>query len=123
MNIALVGIGGALGAIARYLLGEAMLSFVGPGFPYGTWLINLSGSLLLGVLSGLAVAKSDSPVELVLFATVGFLGAYTTFSTVTIESLNLMRQGTYGLAFINSVGQILVGIAAAGLGFYLGSKV
>ena len=122
-TILLVGCGGFLGAVSRYLVALAMLGLVGPGFPYGTWIINLTGSVLLGLTAGITLAKGSIPMELVLMISIGFLGAYTTFSTLTVETLHYVREGAYGLAAINSMGQMVCGLIAAGAGFYLGARV
>ena len=93
----LVAVGGALGAAARYLLDRTIaLRQAGP-FPLGTLVINVSGSVALGLLLGLAAAHR-LPDGVVTWAGTGFLGAYTTFSTFTFETLRLLEDGAWGYA-------------------------
>ena len=92
VRVALVGLGGALGAVARYLLGTWIATRVSPDFPWSTFLINISGSFLIGVILGLASAGQLSN-EARLFLAVGVLGGYTTFSTFSYESLELLADG------------------------------
>jgi CrcB protein len=94
-RVALVGLGGALGAVARYLLGMWIATRVSPDFPWSTFLINSSGSFLIGVILGLASAGELSN-EARLFLAVGVLGGHTTFSTFSYESLELLADGRTG---------------------------
>jgi CrcB protein len=96
----LVAVGGALGAAARYLLDRAVaVRQTGP-FPLGTLVINVSGSIALGLLLGLAIAQ-QLPTSVVALAGTGFLGAYTTFSTFTFETLRLLEDGAWRYATWN----------------------
>jgi CrcB protein len=96
----LVAVGGALGAAARYLLDRAIaVRQTGP-FPLGTLVINVSGSIALGLLLGLAVAH-QLPASVVTLVGTGFLGAYTTFSTFTFETLRLLEDGAWRYAAWN----------------------
>ena len=121
-NILLVGLGGFLGAVSRYLLATSMQKIVGGTYPFGIWAVNLIGSLALGYIAGQAAAKGNVSETLVLLISIGFIGAFTTFSTVTVDTLHLLRSGHYALAALNSFGQLVLGIGAAGLGFYLGQR-
>jgi len=114
-----VGAGGFLGAIARYGLGVWIDARAGSAFPFGTLLINLSGSFLLGTLSGALEFSALSP-EVRLALGVGFLGAYTTFSTFTYETLRLVEAGDTGLALAYVAASVLVGLVAATLGLAVG---
>ena len=120
-----VGLGGFLGANARYWLGvwfEARAQ--GGQFPWATLVINVTGSFLLGLFMALDVerlALPRAPVLRLLFA-VGFLGAYTTFSTFTYETLALAETGAPGRAFGNVLGSVAAGLLAAWLGMALGRR-
>jgi|SRR5579872_3351769 len=115
-KLLVVGIGGFIGSNARYLVGEWAQRRWGPGFPYGTFVINISGCFILGLFATLALRLSWSPQWRLLIA-VGFVGAYTTFSTFEYETLQLIVQGSrYRAAAANLLGSILVGFFAAWLG-------
>ena len=118
-KILLISAGAALGANARYWVGLWAAQKWGAGFPVGTLLINLSGSLVLGFFLTLATQRLlIDPRWRLLFA-VGFLGAYTTFSTYTYESLDLILQGQWVAGLANLLGSTLAGILAAAAGVYL----
>ena len=114
----LVGLGGCLGAIARYALGGWAAEKWGAGFPYGTLLINVSGSFVLGLF--LAVTASRLPLDprWRLFFAVGFLGAYTTFSTFTYETVQLLLANDWrpALAYVGVSNVLGVGAALLGIG-------
>ena len=103
-------LGSAAGGGARYLLSSWLLKLLGPAFPYGTLIINVSGSLVIGFFLTLAIERfSIDPLWRLFFAT-GFLGAYTTFSSYTFEAAQLIRDGSYGLAFVYLFGSVLAGM-------------
>jgi CrcB protein len=114
-RLALVAVGGAAGAVARYLIGGWAAARWSAGFPFGTLLVNVTGSFLLGLLATLTTERFVSPNVRVLLG-IGFLGAYTTFSTFAYESLQLLAAGSFGRAALNMVGSLLVGLAAVWLG-------
>ncbi|HJU27905.1 MAG TPA: fluoride efflux transporter CrcB [Candidatus Binataceae bacterium] len=123
MTILWVGLGGFLGANARYLLGGWAAARFGSSFPYGTFIINVSGSFILGFF--LAFAQDRvwvHPNWRLLFA-VGFVGAYTTFSTFEYESMRLLQGGEFLLAATNIVGSVVVGAIATISGIALGSWI
>lgn len=91
----------------------------GPALPVGTVVVNLSGSFLLGVLVGL-VAAGALPPAVQLIAGVGFLGGYTTFSTASFQTVQLLREGRIGASALIGLGQLLAGVALAGAGLALG---
>lgn len=95
----LVMLGGAIGAGARFYVGALALRTLGPAFPFGTWLVNLGGGLLMGVLAG-ALARSAIAVQepLRLFLGVGVLGGFTTFSAFSLETFNMLTRGDHTLA-------------------------
>lgn len=115
----LVGLAGALGACARYLLGRFVAERIGSRFPYGTLFINVSGAFLIGLLFALAARRLISPTVQATLAT-GFLGGYTTFSTMSWEGMQLARGGS-ARAFMSYLGgSIISGLLAATSGLLLG---
>jgi len=107
-----VGLGGFVGANARYFLGLWVATRFGTTFPYGTFIINITGSFILGLIMGTLEGHVLSPVVR-LSAGIGFVGAYTTFSTWTYETLRLIENGSVLLGTVNIVGSLLVGLLAA----------
>jgi fluoride exporter len=105
----------AVGAPLRYLLDGYVGDRVEGAFPWGTFVINASGSLVLGVLTGLALYHGFPKTSKVILGT-GFCGAYTTFSTFTFESVRLIEEGAIGTAVRNVFGTLVVGAGAAALG-------
>jgi len=114
-----VGLGGVLGAIARYWLNLAIASRAGTLFPVGTLVINVSGSFVLGALLGFLESHAAPPAVRLVCAT-GFLGAYTTFSTFTAETVRLVEEGSFLLAVANAGGSLVLGLAAAVVGLVVG---
>ena len=112
----IVGLGGFVGANARYIVGEWVAQRWGAGFPYATLVINVTGSFILGLFGTLAVSLAWNQNWRLLIA-IGFVGAYTTFSTFEYETLQLIVVGArYRAALINLAGSVVVGFAAAWLG-------
>lgn len=120
MDYLLIGLGGFLGANARYLVAQWVERIWGFGFPYGTLLINVSGSLALGLLMGLCQQRLADFVHHRLFFAVGFLGAYTTFSTFSYETLRLVQEGQCTVAVIYILGSVLLSLLAVFCGFVCG---
>lgn len=114
-----VGAGGFLGAIARYALSLWIDTRFDTPFPVATMLINVTGSFVLGTMSG-ALEFATWPPEVRLALGVGFLGAYTTFSTFTYETLRLIEAGDTAIALGYVSASVLAGLAAATLGLALG---
>jgi len=115
MNCLIVGLGGFVGAVARYLLGGWVQQRWGAGFPYGTLVINVSGSFVLGLFATLALRLAWSEQWRLLIA-VGFVGAYTTFSTFEYETLRLIADGNRYQAALYLLGSVIAGFFAAYLG-------
>jgi CrcB protein len=116
MNVLLVGLGGAIGSVGRYLIGAWFQGMVGnPGFPWGTFLVNVIGALLIGVAFGLS---KDGPLssQAWTLVVIGALGGYTTFSTFALETLEQFADGRVGGGLLNAFGQLAVGLVAAYLG-------
>ena len=114
-----IALGAAVGANARYLVGLWAGSRFGAAFPIGTLAVNVTGSLILGFLAALAGSRLAISPELRLLLVVGLLGSYTTFSSFTVESLSLLQGGNMWAAVANIVGNNLLGLGGAVLGFYL----
>lgn len=114
-----VALGAALGANARYWIGVWAGNRLGPDFPYGTFIVNVSGSFLLAFLLTLATERVALSPEMRLLLAVGFLGSYTTFSSFAFESLSLWRGMGFSTALVNVLGNNLLGLLAAFLGFAL----
>ncbi len=118
-----VGLGGFLGANARYLLGGWVASRLGVAFPYGTYLINVTGSFILGFFLAFAQDRPwVAPPARLLFA-VGFVGAYTTFSTFEYELIRLLQDGELLLGTVYLLGSVVSGGVAVTAGLALGSWI
>jgi CrcB protein len=115
-----VAVAGGTGAVARLVLDGALRSRMAINFPLGTTVINVTGSFLLGLVTGLALAHG-LPIELRAILGTGFLGGYTTFSTASYETVRLAQQRRYRAAFVNGFGMLVLALAAAGIGLWLGS--
>ena len=111
-----IATGGAVGALLRYWVSTGTHAVLGRGFPYGTLTVNVLGSLLIGFLYIWLLERLVAGPALRAFLLIGVLGAFTTFSTFSIETLNLMESGQLGKAIANVVISVTVCIAAAGLG-------
>ena len=118
-----IALGGALGAVFRYGASLGVYSLLGRGFPYGTLFVNVAGSLLMGVLSVLMLERFDVGPEWRAAVLVGVLGSFTTFSTFSIETLNLLEQGDVTRAAANIVLSVLVCLAAVWFGVLLGRQI
>lgn len=123
MALLWVGLGGFLGANARYLLGGVIASRFGTAFPLGTFIINITGSFLLGLFLAYAEPRQWLGPSWRLLIAVGFMGAYTTFSTFTYESFRLMQSGEYLLATLNLGGSLVTGLLAVFAGVVAGSLI
>lgn len=119
MNFLAVFLGGGIGSLLRYLLGTVFGKNFNTVFPVATFLINILGSLFLGFVLGLFVAKGHSNHPLRLFLTVGIAGGFTTFSTFSVETFHLFKDGHSALALIYPVSSIALGFGAVLVGFYL----
>ena len=119
MEYIYVGLGGFLGATSRYLLGLWIVDRVGTAFPWHTWLINVSGSLAIGLVLTLLTERVLSDPVWRLFLVVGFLGGYTTFSSYTMEAITLLSEGEWVAAIGYVVGSNAVGLLATSSGILL----
>ncbi len=119
MNVLLGAREGPIGAAAGYRAGASIASRFGPDFPWGTFIVNVSGSFLIGVILSL-VGGGQLPAGARLFLAVGVMGGYTTFSTYSNETLQLIQGGEFGAATFNALGQVVAGLVGVYLGVVLG---
>ena len=122
MEFLLVAIGGAVGAVTRYVVDRTVTAAAGtPG--WGTLVVNLTGSFAVGLLVALASERGAIPESLRLPLGVGFLGAYTTFSTWMLEAFRTAEGGDVPWAIANVLGSVLLGLVAVGAGLAVGRSV
>jgi fluoride exporter len=119
----MVGIGGFVGAIARYWLGSYIGGKMGTRFPYGTFVINMSGSFLIGLILTLLAERTHWNPNLTYLIPIGFIGAYTTFSTFEYETLRTVQDGQIWIAFLNISLSVVVGFAAVWIGVIAGKSI
>ena len=115
--------GGAIGAVLRYGASLGVYSFMGRGFPYGTLFVNVTGSLLMGLLGVMMLERFNIGPEWRAAVLVGVLGSFTTFSTFSIETLNLLEQGDVMRAVTNIVLSVLVCLVAVWFGVLIGRQI
>ncbi len=123
MTLLWVGLGGFLGANARYFLGRAMVERYGASFPWGTLAVNLTGAFLIGVIAEWLLLRQDSPESWRLLLVVGVLGGYTTFSAYALEIVTLMRDDKLLRAMAYVLVSNVAGIALCFLGVALARRV
>lgn len=111
MNLLAVGLGGAVGAISRYLLG-LLVPKLDNGFPLATFAVNLVGCILIGLIVGIIGKYGNLEPRLVLFLQTGICGGFTTFSTFSLETLTLLEEGRYTVAVLYIVLSIVLGLFA-----------
>jgi fluoride exporter len=114
-----VALGGAAGSVLRYGVGRLAIAYLGPTTVLGTFIVNITGSFALGFLMALTFQRAPVPVELRSLITIGFLGGYTTFSTLSFESILLLEAGEVWKAGASLLGNLALGLAAAYLGMWL----
>jgi CrcB protein len=120
VTILLIAVGGAFDSVLRYLVDGWVLDRVGTGFPFGTLAVNLSGAFLLGLLAALTIDRSILPSDIRAPVMIGFIGAYTTFSTLMLESWRLVEDGQVVAGAVNVFGSAALGIVAVVAGLALG---
>ncbi len=120
IDVVYVAVGAGVGGALRYVLGGVIAERWGAALPWHTFAINVSGAFLLGILMSFGVEKGYAPQQLTLLLGVGVLGGFTTFSTLSYESVMLVQEGypVQGMAYM--FGSAVAGMAAATLGLYLG---
>ena len=117
VNLLAVAIGGAFGAVARYLLSAFVLRVSGTLFPLGTFVVNVLGCLVFGAIAGASSQRIQVAPALRLFLLTGILGGFTTFSSYAFESFALMRDGQMLWATINVAGQVIAGLLGMWAGY------
>jgi len=119
----LIAAGGAAGAVSRYLVDTWVSERAASAFPWGTLVVNLSGSFVLGLLFALAIERDVLRADIRLPVMVGFVGAYTTFSTLMLETWRLVEGGAIPLALINLFGSAALGMVALVAGLAIGRSI
>jgi CrcB protein len=112
-----VAVGSAVGGVARYLLSAFIQQRVGPSFPAGTLVVNVSGSFLLGLLLRYALGSEAISAEMRAMLTIGFCGGYTTFSTFSFETAVLLEEGQHARAGVYILASVLLSLVGTWLGF------
>jgi len=120
-NILMIAAGGALGAISRYGLSQLAINLFGKGFPFGTLIANFVGSLFMGLLFSLIETESLAP-QVRIAVGVGFLGAFTTFSTFSLDTVLMIQNGEIQKALFNVLFNVGLCLMAVFIGLWLGSK-
>jgi CrcB protein len=119
-NLLLVMLGGAVGSGLRYSVGRASIHAFGAGFPWGTLIVNLVGSLLIGILAALVLKDGvGTDHDLWLLIVVGGLGGFTTFSAFSLDLMTMASRGDFVTAFLYAAGSVVVGLGLAAAGFAL----
>jgi CrcB protein len=121
INYLAIAIGGAIGACLRFAISEWMLHLFGRAFPFGTLLVNILGSFVIGLLYGLLITEQIAPNPWRIFVGIGVLGAFTTFSTFSMDTVLLLQQGDWLKAVVNVVLNVVLCLTLAWLGLKLGS--
>ena len=122
MLLLFLSVGGVAGTLARYGLSGWIYAWAGTGFPWGTFVVNVAGSFLLGFLARLAEVAPLS-VEVRAMLTIGFCGAFTTFSTLSYETIALLQQGAWTRAAAYAFGSLGVGLVALAAGLSLAAGI
>lgn len=123
LTVFAVAAGGALGALARYSVGAAALRFLGAGFPYGTLAVNVTGAFILGLTMGWISHSGHLTPDLQKFWIIGFLGAFTTFSAFTMETLTMLQRQEYMLFALYTGGSVILALVALAAGLYMARTV
>ena len=125
MSYLWIGLGSALGGMARYGCSDLAARYLGVGFPWGTLIVNVTGSLIIGVLAALTVADGRffvSP-DVRAFLMIGVCGGFTTFSALSLETLNLARDGQWSAVAASIVLSVVICLLAVWLGYAAGSAL
>lgn len=123
MTLLLIGAGGFVGAVTRYLVDQGVTHVLGAAFPWGILLVNMTGSFALGLLFAMSVEREILPSDLRAPIFAGFLGAYTTFSALTLDTVHLVERGDWTGAIANSAGSLVLGLVAVVAGLALGRQL
>ena len=120
MTLLFLAVGGAFGAVSRYLVQGWVQDLAGGRFPWGTFAVNISGSFALGLVFALAMDRAVLAPEVRVPLMVGFIGSYTTFSTLMLESWVLVEEGDLTRMLLNLMGSVAVGMVAVVAGLAVG---
>lgn len=118
-----IAVAGAAGALARYGLGGVVARRAAGAFPWGTFVVNVTGAFVLGLLFEILTDRFTVAPWVRTSLTVGFLGAYTTFSTLSYETFRLIEDGAIAVAFANAAGSLIAGLVAVFLGVIVGRAI
>ena len=118
----LIALGGALGSIARYWVDATVAARTGLKFPYGTLVVNLTACLVIGFTLTFLAERADINPAWRFFIPIGFIGAYSTFSTYEWQTLSIMRSGAFAIAALYAVGSLILGLAATWAGSALAQR-
>lgn len=122
-NLIAIAFGGALGAMARYASSQWVYGFLGRSFPFGTLFVNVAGSFVMGFLAILLIERMTVGPEVRAFLMIGFLGSFTTFSTFSLETVNLIVGGEALKAGVNMLVSVFVCVSACWMGMLLGRQL
>jgi fluoride exporter len=125
LSYLLIAIGGAIGSVARYACSDFAARSFGGTFPWGTLIVNVTGSFVIGAFATLTGPDGRWLVapDLRLFVTIGICGGYTTFSSFSLQTLNLMRTGEMGAAAVNVVGSVVLCLVGVWAGYVVGAII
>lgn len=123
LQLLAIAVAGAVGALLRFWMSGWVYGLFGRDFPYGTLAVNVAGSLLMGISFVLLVERLGSAPEWRALVMIGFLGAFTTFSTFSLETVQLLEGGAVGRAMINVLGSVAFCLIATWLGIVLGRQL
>lgn len=121
--LVLVFVGGGLGAVSRYLTGMAVMRASGPGFPWGTMVVNIIGSFVMGCLIAWLARRSSGDADLRLLLATGFLGGFTTFSAFSLDAVTLYERGALTAAAAYVIASVTVSILALFGGLWLARQL
>lgn len=119
ISLMAIAAGGALGAVMRHLFNGGAGALLGGGFPWGIMAVNVLGSLLMGILTGIFALSGAWPQEVRAFLTVGMLGGFTTFSAFSLDTALLIERGAWGAAGFYAAGSVLLSVAALFAGLWI----
>ncbi|AKG53886.1 CrcB [Dehalogenimonas sp. WBC-2] len=119
----MIALAGALGALSRYALSGAVYAVLGNGFAYGTLIVNVLGSFLLGLVMQIGLSTDVLPPHLRTAVAIGFLGAFTTFSTFSYETVQFIQDGSWGAATLNILSSVILGLIAVAVGIFTGRLI
>lgn len=119
----MIAMAGALGALSRYALSGAVYALLGSGFAWGTLIVNILGSFLLGLVMQIGLSTDVLPPHLRTAIAIGFLGAFTTFSTFSYETVQFLQEGSWGAASLNILSSVVLGLIAVAAGIFAGRLI